>query len=412
MTPESPPSAGKRSDPAEGCGIGLFILFLAQIVLGIWLETRFRATAGTAYADVLAIQTGSASIIRGFHYWGSAVLIVGSLGLLTWFALKGRFKGEDTRLWLGTIFLFLASLFSQLSGNVLPFDRHGVQTAVVETGVARQMPIMGSAVSKVILAGDRFNDDTVARWHLGHIGFCVLGLLAGWLIWSSAKGRKWPRVVTWAPVGLAAIFALMAPAPLGNPATAVDYGSFDAQVSWYTWPMHGSLKLFSQLSPSAEWLGSGLLPGILIFLLLTAPFTSKKLPSKVLQVAFASLAIYFLVAALFFGGRFAALTGNRDPAIAIAKTPVTTGFDQALYDKGRALFNSNACIGCHGKDGRNATQGPDLIAVAQRRGGDPAWYMKFIHNPSQVKPNSTMPPFPQLTDTETRAIAEFLIHQK
>jgi len=38
--------------------------------------------------------------------------------------------------------------------------------------------------------------------------------------------------------------------------------------------------------------------------------------------------------------------------------------------------------------------------------------MKFIKEPASEKPNTMMPSFPEISPQDSRAIAEFLIHQK
>ena len=107
--------------------------------------------------------------------------------------------------------------------------------------------------------------------------------------------------------------------------------------------------------------------------------------------------------------------GNRDPIASTSPAPSSQAAgaaDPVLYAKGRSLFNSNECSGCHGQDGRSGGDGPSLLGVAQRRGSDPSWYMQFIKDPTSKDPNTMMPAFPSLSSDETRAIAEFLIHQK
>ncbi|MFI5387866.1 MAG: c-type cytochrome, partial [Fimbriimonadales bacterium] len=197
----------------------------------------------------------------------------------------------------------------------------------------------------------------------------------------------------------------------------------------YTWPMHGSLKLFSSISPNFGWIGSLVLPGLFVFFIISAPWVARRVAPKAIQGAFFGFAAYFLLAGLFFAGRFAPLTGNRDPVPAavtdphsnhpagsagpkVSTPPVDPGpGDKVLMAKGRDLFNSNACAGCHGVDGRNGTEGPNLLGVASRRGVDPTWYIAFFKNPASLNPNTIMPSFTELSPEESRAIAEFLIHQ-
>jgi mono/diheme cytochrome c family protein len=316
------------------------------------------------------------------------------------------------RQWLAMVLLFLASLLSQITGNLLPFDRHGVQTAVVEGSVAKQVPIVGDLASRAILGGDQFGVQTIQVWHFAHIAFCVLGLAGAWLFWRSAGFRKEAsRVPVWTPLVIAALMALMVKAPLGQSATGVDFASYNARVSWYTWPMHASLNLFSHLSAGLAWVGSAVIPGLFLACLLFAPAIARRFSTRVVQAVLGGFLAYFLVAIVVIGGGFAPLTGNRDPQDSIPSQVAPIGeADQALVAKGREIFNSLACVSCHGRDGKKPVSGPSLAGIGNRRGGEPGWYMRFIRNPSATKSGSVMPPFPQLSDDELRAIAEFLIH--
>ncbi|HWA83108.1 MAG TPA: cytochrome b N-terminal domain-containing protein [Fimbriimonadaceae bacterium] len=413
MKPDATPSAGKRVELLVGCANGLFVLFLIQVGIGLILEFQYSATSTAAYSDVQHMMSGGSAMLRGFHYWSSATLIAGSFAVLVWMLFARWFNGGHNRMWLSVALLYLTSFLSQVTGNLLPFDRHGVQTSVIESGVARRMPVLGPASANFMLGGDRFNVGTIGRWHAAHIGFLVLGLIAAWLFWVGSRGSQRNRSALWSPAILAFLATLMARAPLGSQATSADFGSFDAQVSWYTWPLHGSMNLFSRISSDLGWIGSGVLPPLFALFIVAAPWLSKKLSARTMQGIFLGSCGYFLLAGIFFGGRFAPLVGNRDPVL---NQPVSNGpntnTDPVLYAKGRQLFNSNPCQSCHGADGRNGGVGPDLLGVAKKRGTDPNWYIRFIKDPTKVNPNTTMPKFSNMSDGDLRAIAEFLIHQK
>lgn len=409
---ESPPLREQRGHWLTGFIAGLFLLYAAQALVGLVLETRYSAVSSSAYSSVSSIQGSGIAALRAFHYWGSALLIGLCFAAMIAMLIARWFNGGHNRIWLATGLLFLTSLLSQISGNLLPFDRHGVETAVIESGVAARAPIAGSALARAILGGEHFNDSTVSRWHLGHLGLAALGIMACALFLTGRRSQA-IRATAWIPPGLALALAALIEAPLGTAATRADYGSFDAQVSWYTWPVHGSLNLFSRIGPGLGWIGSVAIPGLFALFMVGAPWLARRFRPVTLQVVFFGFCAYFLTAGVFFGGRFAPLVGARGPAQTPAVAAPRAGpVNRTLYAQGRLLFNKNACMGCHGKDGRKGDVGPSLLGIAGRHGIDPAWYMGFIKNPQAEKPNSMMPPFPELGDAERRAIAEFLIHQK
>ena len=143
MNPQQAPSADNRSDSVAGFAAGLFILFIAELLFGVLMELRYSATTGAAYRDVQSMQTSGFAMARSFHYWSSAILIAGSFLTLGWMLLAKWFEAGHRRLWDAVGLLFLCSLLSQLTGNLLPFDRHGVQTASIEAGIGGQIPVVG-----------------------------------------------------------------------------------------------------------------------------------------------------------------------------------------------------------------------------------------------------------------------------
>lgn len=98
------------------------------------------------------------------------------------------------------------------------------------------------------------------------------------------------------------------------------------------------------------------------------------------------------------------LTDQRRPAV-------------ARVDPGAALFLRHGCGGCHAVRGTAAagTIGPDFTHLAARptigagtlRNTEAA-RLRFLRAPAAVKPGARMPAYPQLAETEARAIARYL----
>jgi mono/diheme cytochrome c family protein len=75
--------------------------------------------------------------------------------------------------------------------------------------------------------------------------------------------------------------------------------------------------------------------------------------------------------------------------------------------EGRRLFQEKGCIGCHSIGGKGGTIGPALDDVGLRR--TPEWMVQHFRNPQAVSPGTVMPRF-GFTETEARALTEFLLH--
>jgi cbb3-type cytochrome oxidase cytochrome c subunit len=82
-------------------------------------------------------------------------------------------------------------------------------------------------------------------------------------------------------------------------------------------------------------------------------------------------------------------------------------YEQGEVGKGRAMYVSSGCNGCHAIGGLGGTAGPDLTLIAQRE--DVSWTFKQIKDPRLHKPDARMPGYSsKLTDAEVNEISLFL----
>jgi cytochrome c2 len=93
--------------------------------------------------------------------------------------------------------------------------------------------------------------------------------------------------------------------------------------------------------------------------------------------------------------------------------------NEELYEKGKELFQSKGCVGCH-TIGKGKLVGPDLKGVTQRRSED--WLKKWIKSPDTMvftdptakellKQYLTPMPNLGLTDDEVNALISYLKHE-
>jgi cytochrome c oxidase subunit 2 len=94
-----------------------------------------------------------------------------------------------------------------------------------------------------------------------------------------------------------------------------------------------------------------------------------------------------------------------------------TGADSGTAAEGAAVFQREACSGCHTVSGTQAagTRGPDLTHVAERTWlgagaitNTPTHLRQWIKDPTQFKPGVLMPPFTNLSDGDLRALVAYL----
>jgi mono/diheme cytochrome c family protein len=382
-------------------GKALTVQVLIQAILGVWLSTRYSASLEGAYASV----SNMPSFLRGLHFWGSGLLICHTLIHVLVSAFTGAYTTDRLR-YLSSVLLLPALLVVQTTGNLLPQDRHGVQTAVIEAGIARQVPVAGNLAATTMLGSSNgYTEATLRLWYTAH---WVAGILI--LILALAIGQKgrYLRPSVLAPLAIAVLLGALVPAPLGSPATSADTNAYNALPGWYVLPMHAFLVATSRYL-NLGWIGVTVIPALFFLALLVLPWVRKTAWTPALRGGVLAIVLSAAGLVLGLGLKSAPVVGKRDPkeTTSLPRLVLNDGQDAKLAAQGRELFQREGCVGCHGRDGLVAEFGPSLADVHKEQPGA-AFYMKFVRDPASVNPKSDMPAFPQLKEEELRALAEFL----
>jgi mono/diheme cytochrome c family protein len=409
---ESADSGQEELGPAISTFLGAVrIQFLLAVLSGALLSFRYTDQLSNAHHSVVLMHEGLLRPIQGLHYWGSAVLIVESLFLLGWMLWTGRYTRPFGPTFHAVLLLLVSSVVFQVTGNLMPLDRHGVETVVVETGITARFPVVGTAVQRILLQGPEVGQATLRLWTLMHIGTGLL-VLAALVLGLTGRRRlradKTNRTILLAITAVPLILAFAVASPLGTAAGEADASAFGAKVSWYTWPLHGAMMMFEKLHAGSGWIGAMLVPGVLLLGAFVLPLFGSRVPVAVARAGLGVVTVFFAGAALFFGGSFAPVVGTRDPAPLSSKSAgAFSPIDKVLAAQGAKLFNSVGCSDCHGNSGDRGGAGPSLKTEGLRH-PDRSFYLRYVRKPTSVDPQSTMPAFWNLSDADLSSIAEFL----
>jgi len=384
-----------------------------QLGVGYFLGRTYRATASDAHTSVAALRDEPLTrSLQAFHYWGSlAMLAIGGIALIAMIA-AGRFGKDDRPGYFGVLLAFAATMGFQITGNLLPWDRHGVQTAAIEASVASRVPGVGNAAVGVLFGGDGVSEATLERWYMLHrFGLPALALIALILLGVGiSRNRPGVRGSLLAGIGLPLVvtgLAMAIASPLGAAAMPDDAVGFDALPSIYTYPAHALLVFFDRLVPGMGWIGATIVPAVLGLGALLLPILKPPTwLARVLLVAVLGFVGYVCATA---GASVAPLTGTRDPAAIATEAPSAPASprNDALAERGRRAFEEVGCSGCHGQAGVGGPAGPRLTEL-HRRHPDADWYMQYIRDPQSVKKGSTMPAFSALSESQLQELAEYL----
>ncbi|MEO7454505.1 MAG: cytochrome b N-terminal domain-containing protein [Fimbriimonadales bacterium] len=385
---------------------GAWLLVGLQVILGVVLATKYTPTLEGAHASVAALErTAGWGFFAAFHYWASAILILSLAAGAAVMLFGGHVRRETKWVWWSLLALLGLVIAVQVTGNALPASQHDVRTVNIEAGIAGGVPSAGPAIRAAVLGGDQFAQATVDRWYSLHrfiLPLLILVATLSGMLAARKAGVKISLLAACVPAVLALVLAAAFGLPLGPAAGADDYGSTGANPMWYVYPNHAMLVAIGKASPALQWVGAILLPAVGGLFLAVLPLLSKD--GKMGRWVGAVGAVGVLAVCLTAGSPV------QSPFAEKAET-VDSGdygpIDGAMAVKGEGVFLRENCLSCHklGEKGSSMV-GPNLAGVGSRH-GDPAWYQQLLKDPAS-KNRSTMPAFDDLSETDSRAIAEYL----
>src|SRR5437588_5338621 len=151
-------------------GSTLVFVFMLQLLTGVLLMTAYSASEATAWSSVYFIQyeMDFGWLIRGLHHFGSQTMVV-LLGLhmLQVVIAGAHLPPREVNWWLGLVLLGLVLALS-LTGYLLPWDQKGYWATQVATNIAGNQPVVGPQLQKIIVGGPTYGHRTLTRFYALH----------------------------------------------------------------------------------------------------------------------------------------------------------------------------------------------------------------------------------------------------
>ena len=267
-------------------------LFAVQIVTGILLAFYYQPHPSTAYESVRYITEEAAFgwYLRSVHKWAATLMIAAVVLHQIRVYFTGAYRKPREMNWMVGMLLLVCTLMLGFTGYSLVFEQLSYWGATVSANIADTIPLAGGFLKRMMLAGEVYNERTLARFFVLHAavlpGFLV-ALLAVHIALVRLQGvtelrfrdephgedRKFPfipdHLYTELIVGLALMVVLsalatLAPAtmgPLADPQTTPE----EIKPEWYFYVTFRWLKL---MGGTAAVLSMGLI----VFVMFAWPF--------------------------------------------------------------------------------------------------------------------------------------------
>jgi ubiquinol-cytochrome c reductase cytochrome b subunit len=410
-------------------GSATLLVFLVQVVTGVWQMFYYVPTVDHAYDSLnyLRQDVPFGWLVHGLHYWGAtAMVILVGLHMMRVF-IWGAYKRPREVTWLLGVILLLLTAGLSFTGAPLPWDERGYWAAEVGTSIAGTVPIIGSAIRRLLRGGETMGQLTLSRFFVQHVAILPAILLMVVMLhlialrrfgsagaWKPVRHRQgsqfWPdQAVKDALVGALVLLALIAlatyaPPPLSGPADPTDT-SYTPKPEWNFLFLYQALKFFPG---RLEAIGTVGIPTVIVVLLVVLPFLDRgeeRRPARrpiAMACGLTGVAgVLALTAAGYFGKPGGTQTAAAPPVASVASLSPSAR-------QGAALVHSLGCTGCHRIHGTGGTAGPDLSNEALRnRSRD--WLATQIRAPKTHNPHSTMPPFSTLSTEQVNDLVDYLL---
>jgi len=410
---------------AHTLGSLLIVYLLLQGVTGVLLALYYSPSAEHAYESLAYVQEELflGRFVLNLHIQGAGFVLLTAVLHLLRVLLTASYKKPREILWVSGICMLLLLTFFAFTGKLLPYDQRGYWATVVGLNLLEETPLLGPLLRDLLTGGTgALGSVTLARFYVLHV--CVLPILllalAGFHLRTlqvtgsagpstGAAGPPRPffpwqvfRDVVVSTLGCLVLFlvAWTLPVPESEPASS-SLGSYVPFPEWYFVPHYQLLRM---LPPDWQFLGTTVLPGVLLAGLVVLPFVDRSPERRFRRRLPLNLVVLGGLLATVGLGIVGTVSHARRDDEGQGSVPAETAVLDPVQ-RGAELFIEHACDTCHTVGGQGNAFGPDLTLLASRMREDAMG--PILRNPGDYFPEATMPPF-EGADADLRCLVAYL----
>jgi quinol-cytochrome oxidoreductase complex cytochrome b subunit len=272
-------------------------LFTVQIVTGILLAFYYQPSVKTAYDSVRYI-THEASFgwyLRSVHQWAATFMVAAVVLHQMRVFFTGAYRKPREISWMVGMMLLLCTVMTGFTGYSLVYEQLSYWGATVGANITDSVPLVGSALKKLLLGGEVYNEHTVSRFFVLHAAILPVTMtlliaihiaiiriqgVTEYEFDDATEVEKTPfkffpdHFYTELMIGLGLMVFLSAlatlfPATLGPPADPLTTPEV-IKPEWYFYVAFRWLKLFSGTAAVLSM-------GLIVFAMLLWPFIDRQL---------------------------------------------------------------------------------------------------------------------------------------
>lgn len=155
-------------------------LFVVQIVTGILLAFYYEPSPKTAFGSVQYITNEVAYgwYFRSVHKWAATFMIAALVLHQMRVFFTGAFRKPRDINWMVGMSLLVCTLLTGFTGYSLVYEQLSFWGATVGANIMDNVPWVGIYLKRMLLAGDGYNEHTVARFFVLHAAVLPAAIVA------------------------------------------------------------------------------------------------------------------------------------------------------------------------------------------------------------------------------------------
>ena len=152
-------------------GSGTLFCFILQVVTGVGLSLLYQPSSDGAYASLQFItnQATFGKLLRGIHFFGASgmIILVGIHMIRVYITASYKYPREMS--WISGVFLLFLTIIMGFTGQLLRWDSNGVWSSVVAAENLGRIPLIGTALARLLLGGDTLGAQSLSRFFSFHV---------------------------------------------------------------------------------------------------------------------------------------------------------------------------------------------------------------------------------------------------
>lgn len=161
-------------------GVFSLVVFVNQLVTGIWMAMYYTPTANDAFTSVESIMRNVQYgwLLRYLHSTGASAFFVVMYLHMYRGIIYGSYRKPRELVWILGMFLFVLLIAEAFTGYVLPWGQMSYWATQVITNIFTAIPLIGSSLAELIRGDFNVSGVTLHRFFSFHVILIPLLIIA------------------------------------------------------------------------------------------------------------------------------------------------------------------------------------------------------------------------------------------